>query len=135
MEDDGVQHDVFVGAARIIDVWCLDGDTSGKGYRGSGAEERLDNGWATCVVVGDQRVEGRGCSNSNLKKPLRGAAQPVAESCGEPTSAQGWGSLEAQEGGPQHQGRLRRKTRTREFPERQGQWELGYGLEQVLSVH
>ena len=58
VEDDGVQHDVFVGAARVIDVRCLDGDTSGKGYRGSGAEERLDNGWATCVVRGDQRVEG-----------------------------------------------------------------------------
>ena len=59
-EDDGVEHDVFIGAAREIDVWCLDSDTSDKGYLGPGTEGQFENGWATCVVRGDPRVDGRG---------------------------------------------------------------------------
>ena len=53
----------------------------------------------------------KGRSNSNLKKTLRGSA----------TSVQALGLPEAQEGDPRLRGRQGRKTRTCEFPERQGQ--------------
>ena len=31
VEDGEVEHDVFVGTAREVEVGCLDGDTSGEG--------------------------------------------------------------------------------------------------------
>ena len=91
MEDDGVQHDVFVSAARVIDVWCLDGDTSGKGYRGSGAEERLYNGWATCVVIGDQRVGGRGLRTRTLRSRCGALLNQSRRAAGNPLLPRGGG--------------------------------------------
>ena len=56
VEDVWAEHDVFVSAAREVEVGCLDIDTSDKGHRGTGAEGRFENGRSTREVRGDQRV-------------------------------------------------------------------------------
>ena len=134
-EDDGVEHDVFIGAAREIDVWCLDSDTSGKGHWGPGAEGRFENGWATCVVRGDQRVEGRGVRTRTRRRRCGARLCQARRAAGTPLLSRSGGfSRHRREVHGIRDGWVGRLGRV-SFRSGRVREELGFGLEQVLSVH
>ena len=55
-EDDGVEHDIFVGSTGEGDLWDRECDALSKRGNGTSAEGGFEFGWARVLVIGDQRI-------------------------------------------------------------------------------
>ena len=56
VEDDGVEHDIFVCSSGIVELWHGECDALGERRDGASAESGLEFGWAGVVVAGNQRI-------------------------------------------------------------------------------
>ena len=58
-EDDGVEHDIFVGSTGEGDLWDRECDALSERGNGASAEGGFELGWAGVLVARDQRITRR----------------------------------------------------------------------------